>query len=412
MLHPIHHTFAPLGDTLQRRTALKISYAPWAYKRGFGTEKLLSALADAFDGDPFLFSTGREALLATLQCLDLKPGDEVIVQSYTCVVVPNAVHAAGAKVVYADIERETLSYDLESVRANISPKTRAIICQHTFGIPADTKALRSLCNEHGLFLIEDLAHVLPDDQGPDSIGVHADFLLLSFGRDKAISGVTGGAIVSRRRDVSDRLLQKAARATDLSWWRIARLLEYPQIYAFARTLYGSGIGKLLLFAARKLRLLLPILSEREKQGHMGTELHRMPNACALLALEQLARVQELNNTRRSLTAYYLAELKSAGIEPVEAVHATLPLQKLPLFVDDAQDIRAILKQHNIHLDDGWTSCVVCPAGVDLDALGYEWGKDPQAEKLCKQILCLPTHPTMTREQAKIVVDTLIPLLRK
>jgi dTDP-4-amino-4,6-dideoxygalactose transaminase len=92
------------------------------------------------------------------------------------------------------------------------------------------------------------------------------------------------------------------------------------------------------------------------------------------------------------------------------VQAGLPLQKLPIFIPDAQGVRRALKERNIHLDDGWTTCVVCPASVHLDAVGYEWGKDPEAERRCQQIFSLPTHPTMTDEQLERLLTLLAPLL--
>ncbi len=417
---PIHHTFAPLGDSRQRRKALAVSYAPWRYKRGKSTEKFKEVLSTAFNADAFLFASGRESLLALLRAIGLRAGEEVIIQSYTCIVLPNAIHAAGGVPIYADIERETLNLDLESVRQAITPRTRAIICQHTFGIPADLEALRSLCDERKLILIEDCAHSIPDAHTPHAIATRGDYVMFSFGRDKAISGVAGGAMLSRHADVSQILGAEEAQAIDLSWWTIARLLEYPQIYGFCRPLYGIGIGKALLWLAGKLTLLIPINTPSEKRGLASPLLHRMPNVCAALALEQFTRLHEINDHRRTLTQFYLEECKKHGLPTLKGVTAHLALQKFPMFIASkasndpersrrvvsAQTIRKQLKRHNILLEDGWTGCVVCPRGVDLDAASYQWGQDPQAEAVCEQILSLPTHPLMTLNQAKFLVEKL------
>jgi dTDP-4-amino-4,6-dideoxygalactose transaminase len=127
-------------------------------------------LEKKFDGTTVLFGSGRESLLALLMSLDAKPEDEVILQGYTCVVVPNAIQAAGLVPVYVDIDQDTLNLSMDTVKEAITPKTRAIICQHTFGVPADTKALRTICDDHKIFFIEDCAHVLPDEKGPSEIG--------------------------------------------------------------------------------------------------------------------------------------------------------------------------------------------------------------------------------------------------
>jgi dTDP-4-amino-4,6-dideoxygalactose transaminase len=88
----------------------------------------------------------------------------------------------------------------------------------------------------------------------------------------------------------------------------------------------------------------------------------------------------------------------------------LPLQKFPLFVEHAERIRRQLKMYNIHLHDGWTGCVICPAAADCEAVGYKDGDDPDAEMAGEQILSLPTHSTMTLDQAKKLVTLLDPLL--
>lgn len=407
-LLPIHHTFAPLGTHAQRGDALRMSYAVWRYKRGKSTKLLRSTLEKYFGAKTSLFASGREGLYALLMELKERPGDEVIVQGYTCVVLPNAIRAAGLKTVYVDIERDTLNLSLDAVREAITPNTKAIICQHTFGIPAPAQALRALCDERGIVLIEDCAHILPDATGPKEIGRYGDAILISFGRDKAISGVAGGAIVCRRLDIADGLAQREARALDLSWWTIARFLEYPQIYAICRPFYGLWIGKAALALCNKLRLLIPILSREEKHGVMAKEIHRMPNACAYLAVRQLARLQAINDHRRRLTSFYVEHLRGMdGIVVPAAVGTDLPLQKFPLFLNAAPKVRRALKKFNIHLDDGWTGCVVCPANISIDETGYEKGADPEAETVCEGILSLPTHPGTSMDDAKEVLRALL-----
>ncbi len=220
MFTPIHHTFGPLADWRQFWLSVWIQCLPWRYKRGPDTAKLEHALSTHFGAETITFGSGRHGILALLRSINLQPGEEVILQSYTCVVLPNAIHAAGGVPIYAEIERETLNIDMADLKRCITPRTRAILCQHTFGIPADTAALRKICDEHNLILIEDCAHVLPDAKGPHEIGKHGDCVMLSFGRDKAISGVTGGAIVSRRAEITAKLKQQQAQAIDMPWLRL------------------------------------------------------------------------------------------------------------------------------------------------------------------------------------------------
>jgi dTDP-4-amino-4,6-dideoxygalactose transaminase len=159
-----------------------------------------------------------------------------------------------------------------------------------------------------------------------------------------------------------------------------------------------------------MKMISPVVTVKEKNGYMSPILHRIPNVCAALALFSLQRLPELNRRRRALTAFFLRHGKENDWPLVSAIREHLPLQKFPLFVRDAQEKRRVLKRKNMHLDDGWTGCVVCPDSIDLPATGYEWGDDPQAEKCCKQILSLPTHPTMSLRQAEVLAAEIDGLL--
>ncbi len=411
LLSPIHHTFGPHIDAAYMCKILAVSYAPHQYVRGKSIEKLRTALSKQFEGSTGLFASGRESLLALLQAMKLRSGEEIIVQGYTCVVVPNAIHAAGGVPVYADLNEETLNLTPESVEASLSPRTRAVICQHTFGIPSDTKKLRDLCDRHKILLIEDCAHLIPDETGPKEIGVLGDAVILSFGRDKAISGIAGGAVITRNPVFSDAIRSLESSALDLPWREVAKLLEYgSRMRCIVRPLSWCGLQKPILAFLNAIGLFSPILTENEREGHMSPLLRKLPNACAYLALHSLSRLREINDHRRMLTAFYLAEGAERGWPMLSGIHKDLPLQKFPLFVSGAKEKRVVLRKQNIHLDDGWTGCVVCPETVSITETGYEAGFDPNAEKVCKSILSLPTHPTMTLAQAKKLVERIDDLL--
>ena len=408
----IHHTYGPHVDQAYLRKTLLLSYLPWRYVRGRASLTLKAELKSRMKGEPFLFASGREALLALLRALKITSGEEVIVQGYTCVVVPNAIHAAGGSTIYADIDPATLNLTTETVEPLITPRTRAVICQHTFGIPAETRKLRELCNARGLILIEDMAHVLPEGKGSEGVGEFGDYLILSFGRDKAISGITGGAVIARHAEVSGRLLDIERTAPHLRFWNVAKILEYPtRMHSIVRPLSGTPFLKPLLALLNRCGMFVPIVTDEEKRGHMSPIVHKLPNVCAALALYSLRKLKSLNERRRTLTDFYRRKGVERGWPMLTGVTEGLPLQKFPLFVQNAQNIRSELKKRNIHLDDGWTGCVICPDSVEPFDAGYEWGRDPVAEAACMQILSLPTHPTMTVMQAERLTREIDRLLK-
>ena len=121
-----------------------------------------AAVAASLGGDcsAYSFWKGRVALEAILRALGLQGGDEVIVPAYTCMVVPNAIRLVGAIPVYADIGAGNYNIDPLDVEKKVTPRTRVLIVQHTYGIPANLEALASFAQKHGLHLVEDCAHVL------------------------------------------------------------------------------------------------------------------------------------------------------------------------------------------------------------------------------------------------------------
>src|SRR3972149_5387123 len=103
------------------------------------------------------FNSGRSALLAILRAFGVGAGDEVIVQAFTCVAVPNSVRWAGATPVFTDVD-ETLNLDTVDCARKITKRTKAIIVQHTFGVPAAMDAIVSLGRKHNLVIIDDCRH--------------------------------------------------------------------------------------------------------------------------------------------------------------------------------------------------------------------------------------------------------------
>lgn len=412
MRRVIHHTFGPHADWKQAWLAFTLLLQPWRWMKGRQSAMLADFCKKLFHGETFLFDAGRSALCAFLRAAEIGTGDEVIIQGYTCVVLPNAIHAVGARVVYADISDETLNIHPEALVQCITPQTKAIICQHTFGIPSDLQALRYICNQRNILLIEDCAHSLPDAKGPKSLAMIGDAVLLSFGRDKAISGIAGGAIICRKATLVQRMQQEEQSAGNVLRSRVVRLLLYPMLYAVARPLYAFGIGKLLLFCAGKLHLLVPIVTKTEKEGRQDHEPCKIPEACAVLAYTQLQNLEHINNHRRLLTALYLREIErrkwreNLGVKVPSAISGDLPLQKFPIFMKHAKQVRSALQQQNIYLDDGWTGCVVCPASITINETEYEAGSDPVAEELCQAILSLPTHPQTTIADALCTIDAI------
>ncbi|MDC0308919.1 DegT/DnrJ/EryC1/StrS family aminotransferase, partial [bacterium] len=102
-------------------------------------------------------SANRSGLYALLAALNVGEGNEVIVTGFTCSAVPEPILQRGAKSVYVDIEPETFCLNPTLLESALSPRTRAIILQHTYGFPGPIEAVMEIARRHGLFVIEDCA---------------------------------------------------------------------------------------------------------------------------------------------------------------------------------------------------------------------------------------------------------------
>ncbi|HWJ32124.1 MAG TPA: DegT/DnrJ/EryC1/StrS aminotransferase family protein [Gaiellaceae bacterium] len=166
-------------------------------------------------------SSGTAALHLALAGLGVGPGDEVIVPNLTFVATAACARFVGATPVVADILAPQVPLlDPEDVARRITPRTKAVVAVHLFGYPADVAALRRLCDEHGLALVEDCAQGIGarlDDQGTlaGRVGDVGTFSL--FSKNQLAVG-EGGLLVTERDDVAERVRTLRSHAMTTGTW--------------------------------------------------------------------------------------------------------------------------------------------------------------------------------------------------
>ena len=144
-------------------------------------------------------------LLLALRALDVGPGDEVITTPMTFVSTTNAIMHLGARPKLVDVEPATGLIDPAAVRAAIGPSTVGILPVHLYGQLADMRALRSLADPHGLFIVEDSAHGIEMERDGIRPGDLGDAAVFSFYATKNLTCGDGGAVLTRDAGVADRL---------------------------------------------------------------------------------------------------------------------------------------------------------------------------------------------------------------
>lgn len=156
-------------------------------------------------------SSGTAALDAAVLALELKPGDEVILPTFTIICCASAITRAGATPVVVDCDPVTWNMDLAQVRARITPRTRAIMAVHIYGLPVDMDPLLTLAREHGLRVIEDAAEAIGLKYKDRECGGMGDVSCTSFYANKHITTGEGGMILTS----DDGIAERAARYRNL-----------------------------------------------------------------------------------------------------------------------------------------------------------------------------------------------------
>jgi perosamine synthetase len=195
---------------------------------------------------------GSAALDAALAALDLAPGDEVIMPTFTIISCATAITRLGAIPVLIDCEPDTWNMDVSAVEARITPKTRAIMVVHLYGLPVDMDPILDIVKRHKLQLIEDAAEMIGQTYRGKPCGSFGDMSTFSFYPNKHVTTGEGGMIVTD----DDKLAEKLRRLRNLGFSPPRRFVHEELGWNFRMTNLQAAVGLAQLerldeFVARK-----------------------------------------------------------------------------------------------------------------------------------------------------------------
>ncbi len=314
-------------------------------------------------------SSGTAALHLALLALNIGTGDEVIVPSFTFIAVANAVRYVGATPVFADIDADTLNLDARSVSAAITPRTKAVIVVHTFGVPADMDALLSVTRHHHLAVIEDACEAIGAAYNEQLVGTFADISTFAFYPNKQMTTGEGGMLLTRDAGIADRL----------------RALRNQGRYATDDWLQHSELG----------------------YNYRLSEL-----ACAL-GVEQVRRLPSMLAARDEVAAAYDRLL--CGMPNVQRPPLSLPNSRVSWFVyvirldatctsADRDQLMASLKRQGIASGRYFAPIHLQPAYADLP--GAPTARLDVTEMVAQRTLALPFFNKLSPEQAAEVTNAI------
>jgi perosamine synthetase len=387
--------------------AVRSLLAPRSLIEGPAIQEFEQAFADQVQvGHAYSFWAGRVGLYGTLRALGIGPGDEVLLPVPTHIVVANAIRYTGARPVYADCSAADYNMDVAKAERLVTPRTKALVLQHTFGIPADIDAALSLARRHGLELIEDCVHALGATYRGRPVGSFGTAAFFSTEETKIISSTMGGVVVTNDAELAKSIRDFQAGCAwpsrELTLRYIAKLITYqlltqPHIHRYARFLY-ERLG-------RRNPLPGPTSHDEQRGERPDSYERRLSNAQASLALRQLHRLDRNVAHRRTIAAAYEARLSPRGFHLVGTPAHTEPAYvRYPVWVRDrAEAIRSLRGRTVV---GQWFTSVLSEAERPEQG-GYRPGSCETAEAVARHLINLPTHPRVSPADAEAIADALV-----
>jgi len=387
-------------------------FQPWKWKKAESTREFEKEFEDYMNNGngefkALAFDSARSCFFLYLKAVGIGKGDEVIMPSFTCVVIVNSVLATGAKPVYVDTDPKTFNIDLDKLKEKVNEKTKAILVQHTFGIPVDVEKVRELVGEN-VKIIEDTAHILGGKtRDGRKFGVLGDASVHTFGIEKMMTTMRGGMVLVKDERVYESLKNKQAGLPNFSSLRIFVWLLNPIIWAIATPLYYVGIGKLTIG-----RIISKIGHKIGAMGNMVEDCEyggcwpewmpaKMPGVLATVGRNQLKKLDMFNEHRKRIAKIYDKEL---GLE-FSKISGYTPL-RYPILVENPREAQKALKKEHVILGN-WYNKILFTDEKYLNELGFDKQKYPDVQMLAKKIINLPTFVGVDENDASMIAQKVL-----
>ncbi len=345
-----------------------------AHQSGDGpyTKMASQRLATIFKGAPNLLTTScTHALEMCALLLNVQPGDEVIVPSFTFVSTANAFVLRGAKPVFIDSRADTLNLDESQLEELVTERTKAIVPVHYAGVGCEMDRILDVASERAIHVVEDNAHGLFGKYRGQPLGTFGDFSTLSFHETKNITCGEGGAIVINTNEFVSR----------------------------AEIIREKGTNRSRFFRG-----------EVDKYSWVDVGSSYLPSdILAALLLSQLEQSSEIQDRRKVVWEYYdqhLANWRQANDTrgPIVPTHCDQAYHMYYLLLPDLATRGRFIS----HLKDKGIMAVFHYLPLNTSQMGQHFGgrqgQCPVAEDLSDRIVRLPFFPDLTDAELAYIVD--------
>ena len=337
----------------------------------------------AYKQAPYAAATSScsAALHLSLVALGVTAGDEVIAPSMTFCSTVHAIVHAGATPVLVDCDRVTMNIDPSAIEDRITPCTKALMVVHMCGRSCDMGPILEIATKHGLKVVEDCAHAVETTYHGRSAGLLGDAGCFSFYPTKSITTGDGGMVISRHKEVIDRI----------------KLLSYNGVATNTWTRFAEGVSGYEVIAA-------------------GFK-YNMTDMEAALGLPQIPLLEERWKQRELLWLAYNQQLEGLSLtlpemgnsESRDAYHLYTPLLQLEGLTVGRQQIVAAMGAENIGVGVHYEPVHTQP--YYREQLGYRDADLPNSSYIGKRTISLPLSARMTEDDVSDVCSALARILR-
>lgn len=410
-MKPVFIAASPNTEKDDVHLALKLLFRPWNWRsdKNESVTKFEKQVGKYYGGiNVVALDSARSGFYLLLKAYGIGPGDEVILPSFSCLVIANPVIWVGAKPVYVDIDPNNFNIDYKDLREKVTMKTKAVLVQHTFGLPVDMDKVRQIVGPR-VKIVEDCAHALGGVYKGKQIGTIGDAAILTFGIEKVISSVRGGMILTKDNEIAEKIRTEQEKLPEFSLIKIKIALLNPILWWLITPVYYWGVGKFTIgrafsVIAHKLGIMGIMIEAEEYLARKPRWIPaRMPAVLGRLGMHQFRKLDRFNEHRREIAGIYSRELGINYSLPENSTHTYLRFSLL--LEEDLQQFKKLSKQNHFVVGDWYKTILYAPES-SLEKLGYHKGDTPNAEKLSKMIVNLPTGINVSKEAASKIVKLL------
>jgi dTDP-4-amino-4,6-dideoxygalactose transaminase len=344
--------------------------------------------------DIYLFSSARGALSAFLQANNINDGDSVLLSSFTCLAVPTAVIASGARPIYADINPLSLNVNFEEIKEKVESNTKVIVVQHTMGRAMDDMdKIVEFAATRDILVVEDCALSLGSSDKGKKVGSTGDAAIFSLELSKTLSSGWGGVLVNNNTKLT-RSLKTYYNKTDYEPLPTrARKLIQIIITGIFYNKYVYFVGKYFVSMAYKISFFKGSTPPNEYVGKVSSDfVSKLSKTQGIFANNQFKRVQMISNINNRNFINIKNYIELSGLTVLGDIkNDHFPVTpRICFLVKDKKNAREWFINKGIELGSWFDGCLSTSTIFNFEQNLFE-----NVSKVSMHIVNLPCHNRLT-----------------